>query len=568
MTDDRENEETTPDPWAALESGGEPDLAGGFSFAFDESPALEDPETRSPDAPIEAGDEGDPIEAFTPAPAGDDPQLDDDLAGSWLADDEDDGPATPLTVFRPDEPGSSAIDIGTGNSGIASASSLDVWSESEPEADDQRGPEAIAEPLADTAIDAIRDGDPEDAVAEPADPAFPDVGTELVTEFVEEEETAAPEVAFGAGLTGAAVGVGAATPPTPKKKKSGMGQMIGTVLGGALAIPLTLAILIWGFQKDPFKITKSVPSQLAFLLPQKFQPAARKAAGIAVPMPAPPQPETSAAPVDASVAAVDAVPEPVGSEPEPSAEPSGATEAATAVAAVEPPALTPEPDPALEPPAAEHGEPEPFGAEVALATSTRVEPIEEASVTPPAPEPLDLSGLERAVDEARAAHDAVAAADERDAPARTPLLVDWYKSLAHVAEELVMLEHAAADSGRPLAEPPAPLAALHDALAAKPESAAELARLGRNWLGYSRRTSDGIVLTVTFESARRVGPYWSSKATLPLPKGGVRELAIISRTQPDAAAGDRVLVIGMLFDGDVIWAADCRRASVAAAGAE
>jgi hypothetical protein len=40
--------------------------------------------------------------------------------------------------------------------------------------------------------------------------------------------------------------------------------------------------------------------------------------------------------------------------------------------------------------------------------------------------------------------------------------------------------------------------------------------------------------------------------------GTDRSLSIISRSAPPADAGDRVVVSGVMFDGDAVWAADMR----------
>jgi hypothetical protein len=42
-------------------------------------------------------------------------------------------------------------------------------------------------------------------------------------------------------------------------------------------------------------------------------------------------------------------------------------------------------------------------------------------------------------------------------------------------------------------------------------------------------------------------------------------MSIISRTEPKAARGDRLVVTGVVFDDGVIWAADCRAVEAAPA---
>jgi hypothetical protein len=135
--------------------------------------------------------------------------------------------------------------------------------------------------------------------------------------------------------------------------------------------------------------------------------------------------------------------------------------------------------------------------------------------------------------------------------------VGWYKSLARTADELVKLENEAADTGRPLEGAQERLAELHAGIAEQDVVAATLPKLARDWLAYARRDSEGILLPVTFDSAKKVGPYWRSKVQLG-DGDDAQELAIITREEPVAVAGDKLLVTGIVFDGDVIWAADIR----------
>jgi hypothetical protein len=121
----------------------------------------------------------------------------------------------------------------------------------------------------------------------------------------------------------------------------------------------------------------------------------------------------------------------------------------------------------------------------------------------------------------------------------------------------VKLQNEAADSGRPLDGVPDQVAAVFEGIAAEKEVAATLPLLARDWLAYARRDSEGILLPVTFDSAKKVGPYWRSKVMLETGEHP-RELGIISREEPAAVAGEKLLVTGVVFDGDVIWAAEMR----------
>jgi hypothetical protein len=156
--------------------------------------------------------------------------------------------------------------------------------------------------------------------------------------------------------------------------------------------------------------------------------------------------------------------------------------------------------------------------------------------------------------------DAVNAAADPAGRGRTMALVEWYKQIARVAEEWAMLEHMAADSGRPLAEAPAAVAELYADIAARPELLDDLARLSRNWLAYAKRGGDGVVVPATFAETRQVGPYWYSRVSLVEAGGRTRELVVISRSEPAALAGDLILLTGLAMDGNVIWAADIRSA--------
>ena len=119
-----------------------------------------------------------------------------------------------------------------------------------------------------------------------------------------------------------------------------------------------------------------------------------------------------------------------------------------------------------------------------------------------------------------------------------------------------MLEKIAADSGRPLENPPAQLQEMYGQIAGDESVVAELAKLSGMWLTSKKRPADGAVLLAVLEGTRKVGPYWSSLVRID--GAEPRTVAVISRREPAAAAGDRVVVTGVLFDGDVLWGSDCR----------
>lgn len=430
----------------------------------------------------------------------------------------------PLSVFAPEElaseqPSPSSIEIGTGFSGI----------------------------------DMSAEGEGSNA----------DTETETL-EAWDGAEAAAP-VAVAA--------VAAATTPRkpvakPRAKGGGLGPMIGVVAGGVMAIPITMAILLWGFQKDPFGVAKQIPESMSFLLPQKFQrgfKVKKQAGGLSDLAAAPSLDDLAAAGPSADAAAPggDQAAEPVPPAAEPAAEGAPDSEPASpapdsldaAVAAVDP----------LAAPAEDAAKPEePLFPDPDAPAATTPDPLADAApapaVAPAEPvtlPPLDTAALEAAVADVATALEAAAAAEDHTQLAGKKLLVDWYKSLARTADELVKLQNEAADSGRPLDGVPDQVASVYDGLAKEKQVAAALPLLARGWLDYARRDSEGVFVPVTFGSVKKVGPYWRSKVTL---EDGAhsRELAIISRDEPAAVAGEKLLVTGVVFDGDVIWAAEVR----------
>ena len=597
------------DPWADLESDPPADQTDQFSFTFDDAP-LDAALDATLDDALDASASDEPVQrsfAEEPVVAGGTPEVpllestaDDALVNAWLDDPADEPVApAPLAVFAPDEPGDvdgldgfddesgsafdpEAIEIGTGHSGIESASEVEgggfVGEDSEASTE---------------AAEAFFG-----AVGEPESPE--DEIVESVS-FVESDAEASEEadiIDFGtaaAGVAAAAAASGgrddsiaiAATKPRPGSragKRGGIGQLVGIVLGGLMAIPIVLGILIglmWMGWEDTAGIRTWLPTQAAFLLPPANRGATRAIAG---------GPDLSAAPslddlptTPATEPAPDSgaepAPEPVAvSADEPAAAPMPQDdEPAAPSMPQDPEGLATSTEPATSSPTSE---PKPGDLAMTLATPPSLDdvaalatpqedvavgsapmPVEPIVPAVPEPELLDTSGLERAVAEASTALEAVQGVADPADPARKALLVEWYKQLVRVAEELAMLERVAADSGRPLAATPEVAADHHHRILAAPERLDDLARLARNWLAYDRREGDGIVLPATFAGARQVGPYWYSRVSMAEAGGRSREVAVISRAEPAAAAGDAVLISGLVLDGDLLWAADVRSAA-------
>lgn len=555
MAQDDDKLEDGDDPWAGLESEGLPDLDGGFAFSFEEEVAAgEAGHAGDAAADAEAGPE-----AAAEEVAGDVyPATDADAEiGDWLGEAADgDAAASSVLgagVFSEDEDvagelpdflaGESNVNIGTGTSGILSPSGIDAAAHDEPAA-----PALDADPFAGITAEPM-DWGTADSEGDPLDGDSPEREAEgesahaLDAAEVMGLGGAAAVATFAAGDNGPKPTSGKPKRPAPprRKKPSVIGQLIGVVLGGALAIPVTFAILIWGFGKDPFNLTPMLPESMAFLLPAKFRPA-----GAAAGLPQLPSLDDIVAAAgggqasDAGDAALPTADAPITSEPEP----------------------TPADLAALDP-VSSAGEP---------AADPLVNLIDEPvlDVSPPAvvepavapePEPLDLEKLGVAIADARAALEAVTAVNDPSDPVRRRLLAKWYRALAGYAEELAAVERLAAETGRPFDAAMDRGDAIRTDLVNHPQLLAELSRLTRDWIAYAKRPSDGVVTAATFVMARRVGPYWRSQLSLAATdKLPAREIVVLTRAEPAVAAGDEVVVVGLAVDDDVVWASDLRPA--------
>jgi len=382
--------------------------------------------------------------------------------------------------------------------------------------------------------------------------------------------------------TAGAAAITATAGPAARKKGGGVGQMVGVVLGGLMAIPITGLILlglIWGLQWDQFKsLSKMYPS---VVLPARFQPGFKKT----TPANKGPSLDQSTGLDDLATlagSAADQQPSEAGTEPDdpamqadstaPAGEEEGTESSATpetlastsslpaAMSASGLVALPMTPSTPLTPMT-----PMTDAIGIDPLPGLKPEPPTEAAepvVIVPALPPLDFSGVESAVDHAAQAFDAVEDVSDPDDPLRKRLLVAWYKQLAKIGEELAMLETIAADSGRPLGQTPAAVVAFYDRMCQSEAALDDLDRLGGMWITSQKRQADGIVLLATVEATRQVGPYWCTQGAVARANrdGTDRTISIISRMAPPADTGDRVLITGVIFDGAAVWAADVRPA--------
>jgi len=606
MADD-DKLEPGDDPWADLDSEPPAELGDGFSFSFEEQPgegqpleqaeavglpedAVESESLALPDglAELLAGPGQAPAgltagDGVGPREAHDEADEFGESIGAWLDEPAARLSGPELSVFQEDEqpldgidsferagdPGGdeSSIQIGTGTSGIASPSSIDSFGSevagegADPFAEFTPEPEVAAAadswagpPGDDPEVGAAPDFESfesfESSAADPADPA---VGDEPNVLFSSGEDSL-PVAADGqpASEDGpAAAPVRQKTPlrrsPPRKKQPSMVGQLIGVVGGGAMSIPIVLGILWWGVGRDPLQVAPLVPDSLGFLVPAKFRSSGQVGAVAGRRLQGPGLDDLLGAGTVDDVGLAAGGRREFGDEstagdefpqPEiPALDPVDPPETGLA-ASVQMPAVMDDVD------------------DDPLAALLREEEmVAAAEPAPVEPEPLDLSGLEAAAEKATAALAAVGTdADIRD-PVTKKLLVNCYRALAAYAQELVLLERVALDSGRPLADLPSPAEDVHRAVVNRPDLHDTLTRLTRDWLASDRHPSDGVFAFATFDSARKAGPYWRTEVTV-----GDRPLVLISRSEPAAVPGEAVIVTGLAIEGGVLWATDVRPA--------
>jgi hypothetical protein len=382
---------------------------------------------------------------------------------------------------------------------------------------------------------------------------------------------------LAAGAAGAPAVAAAAVVPSagqPAKRGGGLGQLLGVVLGGVLAIPVTLAILIWGLGRDPFQLTRHVPERVSFLLPAKFRPGQRAVARVApqtTPVLAtagtldqlPPADLTGAGSTDVDPAAPAVGPE--GGDPTPDILPgveAPFTSSADAVRSADAVAFAAPADGAI-------AEPSLLGAlgseDAAISIDPQPGPAGSIEATDPsfaAMRWVDLAALEEALSRATKATTAVGHPDVGlDPGARDRALVGWYRALSDVAVELANAERASVDAGLPATAAIDRFKAFRSVLTGvdgeEPSASrlAELTDLGQMWLASERRPSDGAIVVAVLDSSRRVGPWWGGRLTVSGETPAT--LSFFSRNAPEAAPGDQVIATGVLGDATTIWLVDC-----------
>lgn len=287
--------------------------------------------------------------------------------------------------------------------------------------------------------------------------------------------------------------------PRPVRRKQSAGSVIGVIVGGLLALPIVLVILLWGFRRDDFGVARMLPEPLAFLLPAELRVPRLPLGPEPPPMPRLPQDGF------------------MGDTPD------------VAAAGVDPPMTT---DAVADP---------------GPASTLPEDPLLDAA---------DLALLEMATARAGVMLTSVIDVPD-DAPdeMRKRALVDWYKSLAAVGEQAAAAEQVITDAGRSAAAVTRPLTSMVQQIVELPGVAEELATLARQWMQATKRDAEGVVLPGTLLDVRRVGGVWVSTV-----RGGDDDatpvtVTAMSRQRPTMPAGSAVVAVGVVVAGDVIWAA-------------
>ena len=564
--DDSPIDRASAEAWESVE----PTDADRFELGIDDAPvgngetAEEEERSRVDGMP----------EGWLEGPADLDAAIEDGLDTLAVTNFEDDPEASGVSH-------SSRVQIGTGQSGIASPSDVGsafsppeersvrtlapevpeeepVWpagTDPLPEEELHSGDEKTADEWRDI-VATVRDDMPSESIgfgafvgdAEVVDPAVTD-SYHGDSQGIDESHGEPIDVGALSAALPPVIASGAIVTSGPRSKRAGggLGQMVGVVIGGLLAIPVTLAILLFGFQRDPLQITPKVPDGLRFILPSRFRSAGmdrRTDSTTIVPgrltldqIPTP----------DAAAAAAD---EP---NPEPGVPPAPeltiVDEGELAGGAIVPTSAAPAGDvggadsglPASPPPH-RFDEVELVVDPVSVdAGSVGGEPGRKAGA-------IDLAPVAAAISAATSATDSLGP----DSAVQEQALVGWYRSLSLVALELAKVERTAIESGRPSSEVVEGFAELRRRLAVDRHSELEL--LGSMWLASEKRPSDGAILVATLEAARPVGPWWGGRLTV----GGEtsQRLSFLSRSAPRAEAGEQVIVVGVLGDSGTIWAVD------------
>ncbi|MBL6712622.1 MAG: hypothetical protein ISQ07_04465 [Pirellulales bacterium] len=275
--------------------------------------------------------------------------------------------------------------------------------------------------------------------------------------------------------------------PRQFRKKQSAGSVVGVIVGGLMAVPIVLVILLWGFRRDDFGLVKMLPENLSFLVPAELQRPQR-----------PRLPRLPELPEGQTLPPMPVLPAVIGES-------------------VDVLPQTPIDDPLLS--AADL-------ALVEMATARANVMLGSVLELPPdAPETMQKTAL-----------------------------VDWYKSLAAVGEEAVAAEQRLVEEGRSTDGIDQSIARTTGRIAENTEASEQLKELARQWLQASKRDSQGVVLPGVVGDVERVGAIWS--VTLQTGEGEQSLSTTVLCRQPlQASAGSRVVAVGVVISETVVWAA-------------
>jgi len=365
--------------------------------------------------------------------------------------------------------------------------------------------------------------------------------------------------------------------PALLARRRGVGALGSAMLGGLCALPLTYAILIWGFQRDPLQLAPLVPEAAAFLLPT----ALRTKTGRAVSSPAP------AAALESRPVAPQLTDDPQSTVDAQAGlpGPSSALEVHQEVAVDETSARASEPAGVANevgvgavveegPLRAGAGQDLPLVLALEAGEGEGTRGNSSATIAPAAAasDPVSLglpaenlnpavgmalAAVRRAEEKASVAVQTLVEAPTQAGAERNRLRVRWYRALAEWAGSLAAYERAAVEAGQPSMETPAVFSLLQNPTVGDGSVQQDLEELGCMWLTSVRRTSDGVVLAGTLEEVQPSGPYWRSRVRSTNSMGTL-PWSFISRDRPAANPGERVVVMGVILDDDMIWAANCQ----------
>jgi hypothetical protein len=304
--------------------------------------------------------------------------------------------------------------------------------------------------------------------------------------------------------------------PRPLRRSRPNSSLLGVLIGGLLAIPIVVAILLWGFRRDDFGIGRMLPESLSFLMPVELR-TPRRVRERSLPDPR----DLPRLPAEGLISADDPLVAALAGNPE-------SREGETALKGAS-------------------------GAELTLLGGN--EPGER-SAEDALLDAADLAMLEMAAARAGVMLDSVTETPS-DAPEtmRKSALVDWYKSLAAVGEEAVAAEQVLADAGRATTSVGGALTGMVERIAGTGTAYADLQELAQLWLKATKRDSQGAVIPGTLSDVHPVGAVWAS-TLIGLEQGSETSLVtVLSRRRPDMPVGTDVVAVGVMVGGDVMWAA-------------